>query len=203
MQTLSTIQDIGIESEEYLMPELIMLGEETSNKIEYAIHYFLNKAKTDPDIQSLALQITDGSDDKIRSIYDFLRTNLRYVTDHANVDFFVSPIFLVKKYTKGLAIRGDCEEFAMMAVALATAVGMKARVVIVAQTPEGYDHAIAEIWSDKLQRYVQVDASTGNVPLGWQTTYIMSMPIETDKPLENIAYSRKVIPEPGEYLNGT
>lgn len=126
----------------------------------------------------LALKITDGSYDKIASIYHFAQSAITYTEESFTEEEVMSVIEMVNMYNQGQVIDEDCEDFANLVVSLALAIGMKARTVIVSQTPAGgYDHAIAEVWSGPLNRWVQVDASTKNVPLGWNTTFFLYYPI--------------------------
>jgi hypothetical protein len=78
---------------------------------------------------------------------------------------------MVELYRSNMPIQEDCDGFSLFIVALCCAVGMDAYVCFVAQKNDEYDHAIAEVYSELLGKYVQVDASTGIIPLGWSSKF--------------------------------
>jgi transglutaminase-like putative cysteine protease len=143
------------------------------------VKYLLAKAAASSEVKNLAFEITNGSYDKISDIYKFVTQNMQYNSDPEGDELFISPVKMTEWYRQGQSLQGDCDDFALFTVALAQAAGLKAHVSIVANEPNGdYDHAIGEIYSDKLVRFIQIDTSTNKVPLGWASTFYRKYDIE-------------------------
>ena len=136
--------------------------------------YLLRKAELSEEVRTLAVQITQNGND-ISAIYDWVKANLRYVPDPVrgmgDVELFISPARQVKDYNAGLAIAGDCDDFALLTVALCRAVGIRANIVLLDTIDNGIDHAIAEVYSEKLERWIMLDATGECLPLGWLESY--------------------------------
>jgi len=143
----------------------------TLGNIDASVKHLLEESAKDMNIRSLAISITADSTDQIASIYNFMKDNMKYVYDPVDNDLFISPSYMVKQYRFENHMEGDCDDFALLTVALARSIGIISHVSIVDQTGKGYDHAIAELWSERHQRFIMVDPSTTDVPLGWTLTY--------------------------------
>ena len=136
------------------------------------IKELLQKASRNPDVRELAIEIIAGSDEPIYAIYNWVKTHLYYLPDPIKADgdeleMFTSPIRLVSDYREGKTIAEDCDSHAMLTVALYRSIGVKANVVLVSYTGNGYDHAYAEVWSDQLARWITID-TTDRYPVGWE-----------------------------------
>ena len=158
------------------MPTKIM--ENNLGNIEESIRYLVNKSVQDESVRNLAIRITSDGPNNISSIYQFVQTNVKYLSDPIDNELFISPIHMVKDYNEKGHMEGDCDDFALLTVALARSLGIPAHVSISDQSGKGFDHAIAEIYSTKLTRWVQVDPSTCDIPLGWAYNPYKKLDIE-------------------------
>jgi predicted transglutaminase-like cysteine proteinase len=143
------------------------------------VRYLLRKSKVSSEVQNLALEITASSYDKITDIYKFVKEHMSYESDPNGDELFISPVKQVEYYRTGHVLKGDCDDFALFITGLFLSIGLNSHLSIVATKPnEGWDHAISEVYSDKLQRFVQIDASTDKIPLGWTSTFYQKYDIE-------------------------
>lgn len=137
-----------------------------------AVNYLLGVANNSPEVKQLATQITTGTDDPIRAIYDFVWDNMYYVPDPEDSELFTSPVKLIRDYNQGASMQGDCDDFAIFITALFRAINLNSHVSFVSEKNNDYDHAISEVWSDSLGQFIQIDTSTSKkLPLGWYTQY--------------------------------
>jgi transglutaminase-like putative cysteine protease len=150
---------------------LTIINEANIPEYVEGVKYLLAKSDNSEEVRQLAYEIIADKSDPIKAIFDFVRANVIYTPDPGNDELFTSPIKMVEIYRSGKPILEDCDGFSLFVVALCRAVGMEARVCFVAQANENYDHAIAEVYSTQLGRFVQVDASTGIIPLGWSSKF--------------------------------
>ena len=84
----------------------------------------------------------------------------------------ISEVFDIATLT-GEFIAGDiavknCDDMAILATALFRSIGISANVVIIDTMGEGLDHAVSEVWSDKLNCSILVDPSSKFNPVGWE-----------------------------------
>jgi len=135
-----------------------------------SIKYLLDKSAHSEEVRSLAIQITCDSQDKISSIYDWVKPNFAYIPDPIGasgdeIELFISPIKVVRDFNQGLNLGGDCDDHALLNTALYRALGMPSNVVLM-DSGNGIDHAYCRVKSEKLGRWVNADTTT-NAPLGW------------------------------------
>ena len=148
---------------------LTTISNYTLDDIRKSINYLLDKAKQEQRVRQLAVSIISDKPDPIASIYDWIKTNVRYTKDPVDVELFISPAKMVNDYYQENPLAGDCDDQALLAVALYRSIGIESNVVIFDTKGEGYDHAVAQVFSDKLG-WVTVDASS-DYPLGWTIKY--------------------------------
>ena len=149
--------------------------------IENSIRYLLEKSSNSEEVRQLAIEIAAGKEDPIAAVYDWVKGNVAYVSDPIDVEgdvieLFISPVRMVKNYRKGKTIAGDCDDMALTTTALLQAVGIKSRVVLLDMAGGGLDHAICEAYSEKLDKWVMIDASA-TMPLGWEETHVQKLVI--------------------------
>lgn len=140
-----------------------------------SIRYLLEKSSADARIRELAVSITQNGNDNIASIYKWTKSNIKYVPDPvvtggADIELFISPSRMVEDWGQGKALGGDCDDQAIFNTALFRSIGMNARVVLLDTGGGGIDHAICEVFSNPLNKYVMVD-TTAPLPLGWAEKY--------------------------------
>ena len=134
--------------------------------IKASIQLQLERAAHSEEVRRHAIQITEGQQDKIVAIYNWVREHVRYVSDPVDIELFVSPVRLIKDYFKGDFISGDCDDHAILVTALYRSIGILSHVVLVESGENGLDHAFSTVWSDKLNCWLDIDTTTDH-PLGW------------------------------------
>ena len=141
--------------------------------IEDSIKFLLDRAAHSPEVRQHAINIIYDKQDKIGSIYDWIKSSVSYVPDpitNGEIELFISPIKQVKDYGAGLRPSGDCDDMALLATALYRAIAIRSNVIIIDSIGEGLDHAYSRVWSDKLNQYINCDPSS-DYPLGWAIPY--------------------------------
>ena len=129
---------------------LTTISNYTLDDIRKSINYLLDKAKQEPRVRELAVGIISDKPDPIAAVYDWVKTNVKYVPDPVKTELFISPVKMVNDFYEGKQLAEDCDGMAILAVALYRSVGIESNVVIFDTKGEGYDHAIAQAYSDKL-----------------------------------------------------
>lgn len=137
--------------------------------------YLLDKASHSQEVRTLAIQITQNSQDKISAMYTFLKSSVSYIHDPIGatgneIELFVSPIVMVDNYSRGIKPSGDCDDMALLSTALFRSIGMRANIVLVDCVGQGIDHAFCEVYSDALGRFLDFDVTT-DYPVGWSHPY--------------------------------
>ena len=123
-------------------------------------------------VRQVAWGIVDGHDDhsKIGAIYTWVKDNVIYTPDpigpEGEIELFTSPIYQIEKYFNGEQMREDCDGIALMVASLARSVGIPARIILIDVAGNGIDHAVAELYSNKLHTWIMIDASS-KFPPGW------------------------------------
>lgn len=135
-----------------------------------SIKNLLFKSSFDEDIRQLAIEITSRSEDPISGIYDWVKKNVAYIPDPDNRELFISPIRMIKDFNEGKQIGGDCDDHALLNVALLKSIGINTYVSILDVHGVDWDHAIAVAYSEKLHKEIFVD-TTSQYPLGWEIKY--------------------------------
>jgi hypothetical protein len=85
------------------------------------------KDVTSPVVIGFARKITNACDSRddqceLDAVYDWVKSNIRYVSDPRSTDLFMQPANLLKMYEKG-AGGGDCDDHASLIVALLASLG--------------------------------------------------------------------------------
>jgi len=126
------------------------------------------------EVRQLALTITSNKPDEIAAIFDWVKENVRYTPDPIigdGIELFISPIRQVKNYHEGKEMAEDCDGMAILCSSLLSSIGYRTRVAIMATGGQDYDHAICQVFSEKLNDWVNVDPSNEDFPLGWEIQY--------------------------------
>ena len=153
---------------------LTIIQNYTIEDVKNSINYLLEKAAYDEEVRQLAVQITYDRN-PIAGVYDFIKTNVHYTPDpvrnHENIELFISPVKMVRDYKNGLPLAGDCDDQAILAVALYRSIGIRSNVTLLDTAGKGLDHAVANVYSDTVKKYIFVDPSSSEFPLGWEIQY--------------------------------
>ncbi len=145
------------------------------NDIINGIKFLLDRAAHSPEVRQFAIQITYDKQDKISAVYDFVKTHVSYVPDPIlsggdEIELFTSPVKMVRDYSQGMILAEDCDGIAIFITSLYQAIGIRANVVIIDSIGNGLDHAYCQVWSDRLNQFVNCDPSS-SYPLGWEISY--------------------------------
>ncbi len=135
------------------------------------IKEFLDLAAQDEAVRDLAVQITNGRGNSVVAIYDWVKANVKYTDDPVDTELFIAPTKLVRDFNNHLPMAGDCVDFALLVVSLCRAIGIKANVVLLNTEGKDINHALVEVYSSAVEKKILVDASTDQVPLGWDIHY--------------------------------
>ena len=154
---------------------LIKIANYNLSDIEDSVKFLLDRAANSPEVRDLAIQITHDKQDKIKAVYDWVKSSVAYVPDPVSeggeeIELFTSPVKLVRDYKAGNPIGEDCDGQAILATSLYRSIGIRANVVIIDSAGNGLDHAYCQVWSDKLSKYINCDP-TSAYPLGWDFSY--------------------------------
>jgi len=134
------------------------------------IRRILGVASHAPEVRRLAIQITSDREDKITAICDWVKQHIQYVPDPTSIELFVSPIRIVNDYYECKTIGEDCDGHAILVTALYRSIGIDSHVVLIDSAGNGLDHAFSEVWSEKLNCWINVD-TTSEYPIGWVYQY--------------------------------
>ena len=147
--------------------------------IKRELKRFLDEGSKSPVVRELALGITKQTpynNNQIELIYDFVKTNIKYQPDPRSTELFVAPWVMVEFYNKGIAA-GDCDDLSLITGSLLLSIGYNARLVLLDTNGEGFSHCIAQVYSDKVSSWINLDTSS-RVPLGWEEKYYNKIIIE-------------------------
>ncbi len=150
----------------------------TLDDVKRSIREFEELASQSEDVRALAVQITSGKINSVAAIYDWVKANVKYTPDPDEIELFIAPTKLVSDWNNHVPLAGDCDDIAMLVVALLRAVGVKTDVVLLDTTGGGPNHALAVVHSEVLGKDIMVDASTDEVPLGWDIPYLTRVDIK-------------------------
>lgn len=154
---------------------LVRIRDYTLDDIQDGIKLLLERGAHSPEVRQHAINITYDKQDKISTIYDWIKHNVSYVPDPIGaggeeIELFTSPVKMIRDYNLGLRPAEDCDGQAILATSLYRAIGTRANVVIIDSVGNGLDHAYSRVWSDGLNDWVNCDPSS-QYPLGWSFSY--------------------------------
>jgi len=149
---------------------LITIQNYTLQDIISGIQLQLDRAAHSIEVRDLAIQINSTESNPISTVFDWIKKNVKYVSDPVKqdgiIELFISPVKMAIDYKNGQALAGDCDDMAILATALYRQLGMQSNVIILNLVGQGYDHAISRVYSEQLSTFIMIDPSA-NFPLGW------------------------------------
>jgi len=139
--------------------------------VRESIFYLLEKASKSTEVRQHAIQITQGKQDSIAAIYDWVKGNVAYLSDPIGpsgdeIEWFISPVRMIENHSKGLALAGDCDDHALLATALYQSLGIPSKVILAGYSDSNVEHAFCRVWSEPLQSWINCDTTVDH-PLGW------------------------------------
>ena len=126
--------------------------------------------RKNPEIRNLAAQLVrdlDGKDyvGEVKAVHRFVRDNMRYLRDIADVETLHTPIELL------MSKQGDCDDQATLVATLLQSIGHPVRFMVIGFAPGQYDHVYTE--SKIGDRWFSVE-TTEPVDVGWQPKGVQS-----------------------------
>ncbi len=126
------------------------------------------EAQNDLSIRELAEKICSGLDEKdylseAVAIYNFVKTNVRYMRDPRTKELIKKPTVLVKQLLAGTQPQADCDETSCLIAALLLATGASCRLVTVAfqdlrhAGEQQYTHIFTQAFEPRSKTWVTVD----------------------------------------------
>ena len=148
--------------------------------IRQSITYLLDKSSQEEKVRLLVVEIIQDGQNPIAAIYDWVKKNVTYISDPIvdgdQSELFISPAKMVNDYYEGKHLAGDCDDHALLNVALLRSIGIKSNVVLLDQKGDGYNHAVAQAYSEEAEKYIIID-TTVSFPLGWEEHYVRRLVI--------------------------
>lgn len=147
------------------------------NVMKGELSRMLSEASQRPDVRGYALAIVPAyGEDQISAVYHNVQDNVKYQPDPKGAELFIAPHRMIEMINAGSAA-GDCDDLALFCASLYRSLGYESRIVLLDMRGEGFDHAVAEVKSDKLGEWLLVDVTTSN-PLGWVPRYQQRLEVE-------------------------
>ena len=155
---------------------LIIINNYSERDIVDGIKYLLKQSTENPDVDTLANRIiSQDLGSYIKAVHDWVSNNVAYVRDpivgDSEIELFISPVRMAKDYLAGKQLAGDCDDHALLTTALYRALNFDARVVLLSFSGGGWEHAVAEVYSEKLAQttnpWLTIDSTVKEFPAGW------------------------------------
>ena len=128
----------------------------------------LKEGSVDPSVRQLAeTAIQRDPQDHVSSVFDFVRDTFPYVPDPNDTELFLHPRKIAKDYFEGRIRSGDCDDHALLLSSMLSSIGYKTRVALLAVETSELDHAVAQVYSEKLKLWIMIDPSS-SCPIGWE-----------------------------------
>jgi transglutaminase-like putative cysteine protease len=130
----------------------------------------IRKGSTSPQIRSTAVSLAmqQKTDiDKIRNVFNFVKSRMRYIRDNAFMETVASSDFHLKSFVQSGYAAGDCDDHVVLLGSLLTSIGYPVRIVTVRVRPGygAFDHVYLEVLIRGT--WIPLDATNKRMPLGW------------------------------------
>lgn len=96
--------------------------------------------------------------EQIGVVKDYVSNLVKYQPDPQRAELFTSPHKMMELIYQGTAM-GDCDDFAILCAAIYRALGYNARIVLLDQTGQGFNHAANHVYSESANLWYYVDAT--------------------------------------------
>lgn len=130
------------------------------------MRHLINTGKRDPRIRGIAVSLVALTPERdhlgeVRTIFEFVRDRIRYVSDVNDTETLHDPI---RVYEMGA---GDCDDKVILLGALLESIGYTTRIVVTGYSdPSIYDHVYLKVLLPD-GRMMALDASEPEAP-GWE-----------------------------------
>lgn len=139
----------------------IASGERGTDQTVDALKQLVVDSERRPEIRLLAIDIlksarVPNNDDAAAAaaLFEWVRSNVHFYKDPLSIEAIQEPEFTVFELHAG-----DCDDHAALMAALARAVGIPARFIVVGQTPDRFQHIYPEVEIDG--SWIAVDTTGG------------------------------------------
>ena len=151
---------------------MTIIDDYTLDDIKSSIKYLLDKSLSSEEVRQQTIKVTRSSSDVLASVYDWVKTNVRYRSDPVGTELFISPVRMMQDFSRFQPLAGDCDDIALLTVAMLQSVGVEAKVALLDIQGNGFDHAVAIVTSPETGSEIMIDPSTNKYPLGWEEHYL-------------------------------
>lgn len=166
---------------------IVLSGLDNSEKLRIVgkcARLLIEYGKRDPQVRELAVRIVSHCRNKdslceVKSLHAYVRDNVRYIKDIANVERFATPqrtLFIEKS--------GDCDDSSIALSALLESIGHETRLVLVdPQTPGQLSHVAAQVLLNDGWHWME---TTRKVPFDWKPPFTVSYVVDEDSAGEDV-----------------
>lgn len=135
----------------------------TSETLKY-MRQLTNAGKKEPAIRRLALSLVDTLQSKdffgeISTLYNYVRSNIRYVHDIHGVETLHTAIKVLEKR------QGDCDDQSILLASLLESIGHPTRFVAIGFIPGQYVHVYTE--TKYGTQWLALETTVAGVDIGW------------------------------------
>ena len=161
-----------------LPTKLLSLGtgqEATYNTLEHMARLISNGAKS-YEVRSVAVELVKHLPAKdqwaeVRSIFNFVKTYMRYTKDPHGVEMLHTPQAILKLIKEDSPAPGDCDDLSILFASLVKSIGYPVRLKVISTHPTGrFTHVYPQV--KVYDKWVSADLAALDRPLGWQPTSI-------------------------------
>ena len=158
---------------------IVLNGVDTSEKLKLIGKYarlLIEYGKRDPKVRELAVRTASSCREKdalceVKALHAYVRDNIRYIKDIANVERFATP-----QRTLFLEKAGDCDDSSIALSALLESIGYETRLVLVDPQLTGkFSHVIAQVLLDDEWHWME---TTRKVPFDWKPPFTISYVVD-------------------------
>jgi len=146
-------------------------GELGTDETVEVMRTLIRRSLTDPATKAAAVAVTAGVDAKdtlgyIRSVWAGVRAKMRYVPDVHKVEELTSPAIHSRRIMSTGSSWGDCDDFSMVGAAWLLALGVPARIEVVASPKNGghFDHVRVAALTPK--GWLPLETTVRKIPFG-------------------------------------
>ncbi len=166
---------------------IVLNGVDTSEKLRIIGKYarlLIEYGKREPKVRELAVRIASSCRGKdalceVKALHAYVRDNVRYIKDIANVERFATP-----QRTLFLEKAGDCDDSSISLSALLESIGYETRLVLVDPQLTGkFSHVIAQVLLDDEWHWME---TTRKVPFDWKPPFTISYVVDKNSAGEEV-----------------
>lgn len=160
-------------------------GDLGTHFVLWNMRHLVNAEMVTPAVRGLAVAIVADSEptDRVEQAYairDYLLAHTRFLADPSGVELLHGPRWMVARLLTGATLRVDCDDIAILSAALAKAVGLRARFVVVGfRSPRApFKHVWTEVAPPGSPHWVEMDLTRDDQPdavANIRRTYVMGV----------------------------